>query len=102
MVYKFGGTSLGSPARMKQVAAIVLNNGGPVMVVLSAVSGTTNALVEIHAAAANADVEEAAQKLSALHAQYDKYVDELLSDTEQHADARAFVTDKFALLQTFQ
>lgn len=92
---------MGSPARMKQVAAIVLNNGGPVMVVLSAVSGTTNALVEIHAAAANADVEEAAQKLSALHAQYDKYVDELLSDTEQHADARAFVTDKFALLQTF-
>ena len=46
-VMKFGGTSVGSPARMKEVTKLVTKSGEPVFVVLSAMSGTTNSLVEI-------------------------------------------------------
>lgn len=44
---KFGGTSVGSPERIKSVASLITNSNEPVIVVLSAMSGTTNSLVEI-------------------------------------------------------
>ena len=44
---KFGGTSVGTPDRMKEVTKLVTKSGEPVFVVLSAMSGTTNSLVEI-------------------------------------------------------
>ena len=46
-VMKFGGTSVGSPERMKGVCQLVTKSGKPTFVVLSAMSGTTNSLVEI-------------------------------------------------------
>ena len=46
-VMKFGGTSVGSPERMKNVAKLITESGEPTFVVLSAMSGTTNSLVEI-------------------------------------------------------
>ncbi len=46
-VMKFGGTSVGSPARMKSVANLITSSGEDTFVVLSAMSGTTNSLVEI-------------------------------------------------------
>ena len=46
-VMKFGGTSVGTPQRMKEVTNLVTKSGNPVFVVLSAMSGTTNSLVEI-------------------------------------------------------
>ena len=46
-VMKFGGTSVGSPERMKSVAQLITRSGEPTFVVLSAMSGTTNSLVEI-------------------------------------------------------
>ena len=46
-VMKFGVTSVGSPARMKEVAKLITKSGEPTFVVLSAMSGTTNSLVEI-------------------------------------------------------
>lgn len=46
-VLKFGGTSVGSPQRMKEVCNLVLEDGQQKLVVLSAMSGTTNSLVEI-------------------------------------------------------
>ena len=45
-VLKFGGTSVGSAQRMKDVAKIICD-GEQKIVVLSAMSGTTNTLVEI-------------------------------------------------------
>jgi len=45
-VLKFGGTSVGSAARMKEVARLICD-GNQKIVVLSAMSGTTNSLVEI-------------------------------------------------------
>lgn len=46
-VMKFGGTSVGNAERMKQVASLITESGEPTFVVLSAMSGTTNSLVEI-------------------------------------------------------
>ena len=46
-VMKFGGTSVGKPQRMQEVAKLVTADDEPKIVVLSALSGTTNALVEI-------------------------------------------------------
>ena len=46
-VMKFGGTSVGKPERMHQVSQLITRDGEPTIVVLSALSGTTNALVEI-------------------------------------------------------
>ena len=46
-VLKFGGTSVGSPQRMKEVANLITSDGEQKIVVLSAMSGTTNSLVEI-------------------------------------------------------
>ena len=46
-VMKFGGTSVGSPSRMKEVTKLATTSGEPVFLVLSAMSGTTNSLVEI-------------------------------------------------------
>ena len=46
-VMKFGGTSVGTPERMKNVASLVTASGEPTFVVLSAMSGTTNTLIEI-------------------------------------------------------
>ena len=45
-VLKFGGTSVGTPQRMKEVSKLI-NDGDKKIVVLSAMSGTTNSLVEI-------------------------------------------------------
>ena len=45
-VLKFGGTSVGSARRIKEVAALVTPRGNNI-IVLSAMSGTTNTLVEI-------------------------------------------------------
>lgn len=46
-VMKFGGTSVGTPQRMKNVADLITKSGEPTFVVLSAMSGTTNSLIEI-------------------------------------------------------
>ena len=46
-VMKFGGTSVGKPYRMKEVAKLIIAGEEPKIVVLSALSGTTNSLVEI-------------------------------------------------------
>ena len=47
IVLKFGGTSVGKPERMKKIAELVMSTPGKKIVVLSALSGTTNALVSI-------------------------------------------------------
>ncbi|MCW3109453.1 MAG: aspartate kinase, partial [Segetibacter sp.] len=52
-VMKFGGTSVGKAERMHQVADLITRDDEPKIVVLSALSGTTNALVEISNGLAN-------------------------------------------------
>ncbi len=75
-VLKFGGTSVGSPERIRHVAGLVLA-GGKNIVVLSAMSGTTNTLVEIAEYLLKNNVPGAQETINALRQKYQKVVDEL-------------------------
>ncbi len=76
-VLKFGGTSVGSPERMKSVKDIITRDDDKKWVVLSAVSGTTNTLVEIAAHYAKGDHDTSQKITEELYAKYEKFVDEL-------------------------
>lgn len=73
---KFGGTSVGNPGRMKSIIPLI-TDGEKNIVVLSAMSGTTNNLVEISDLLYEGRPEEAAQKIEGLRTKYHKVVDEL-------------------------
>lgn len=80
LVLKFGGTSLGNPARMKQVAELILIGDEKKWVVLSAVSGTTNALYEIVSSIKNAESVKAGKQTDRLFNSYQEYIDQLLEN----------------------
>ncbi len=73
---KFGGTSVGNPVRMNSIIPLI-TDGEKNIVVLSAMSGTTNNLVEISDLLYEERTEEAAQKIELLRTKYHKVVDEL-------------------------
>ena len=75
---KFGGTSVGKPQRMHEVARLITSDAESKIVVLSAVSGTTNALVEIGNLLSQGQRDEARKKIDALEAQYKQFVTELV------------------------
>ena len=77
-VLKFGGTSVGSAQRMKEVAKLILD-GEQKIVVLSAMSGTTNSLVEISDYLYKRNPDGAIDAINALEAKYYPVVEELLS-----------------------
>lgn len=91
-VMKFGGTSVGKPQRMKEVANLITASAEPVIVVLSALSGTTNALVEISNLLENGNRMGAKEKITALSNHYKEFVEELL----QHRAAKEKATDILA------
>ena len=99
IVYKFGGTSVGSPERMHQVARIVSSSPEPTMVVLSAVSGTTNSLVEISEWFASGETDRAARVISALYPTYVSFVEKLFSSSSGIEKGLAIIDEEFALIK---
>lgn len=97
-VMKFGGTSVGKPERMKHIAALLQNQTEPALVVLSALSGTTNALVTIGDNIADGDRHTATQNINALHEHYKTFIRELLSDENAYKKAQAIVEEHFDFL----
>ena len=95
---KFGGTSVGKPHRMKEVAKLVTADVENKIVVLSALSGTTNALVEISNLLANNDRNGAGQKIQELEAYYRAFVFELVSDELILKKANAVLSEHFEFL----
>ena len=80
-VLKFGGTSVGSAQRMKEVAKLI-TDGERKIVVLSAMSGTTNTLVEISDYLYKKNPEGANEIINKLEAKYKQHVDELYATEE--------------------
>jgi aspartate kinase len=80
-ILKFGGTSVGSPERMMKLMDII-NPAEEQIVVLSAVSGTTNSLVEISGKLLKEDKQEALDLINALYEKYKLFVAELLPAPE--------------------
>ncbi len=97
-VMKFGGTSVGKPQRMKEVAQLITATEEPKIVVLSALSGTTNALVEISQLLAANDRTTAQEKINALEAHYQSFIAALLKDEEVLEKARKVLSEHFEFL----
>ena len=97
-IMKFGGTSVGKPERMHEVAALITKDAEAKIVVLSALSGTTNSLVEISNHLAAADRISAKASIDKLEAHYRKFVLELVKGENFQAKANAIVTEHFEFL----
>lgn len=95
---KFGGTSVGKPQRMMEVAQLITATDEPKIVVLSALSGTTNALVEISNLLSVNDRYGAQEKINVLEAHYQQFVAELLKDAAVLDKAKKVLSEHFEFL----
>ena len=100
-VMKFGGTSVGTPDRMKEVTNLVTKSGEPVFVVLSAMSGTTNSLVEISDYLYKKNPEGANEVINQLERKYMKHVDELYTQDDKKEQTREFLISEMNYLRSF-
>lgn len=99
-VLKFGGTSVGSAERIKEVAKLI-NDGDRKIVVLSAMSGTTNSLVEISDLLKQKQSKEASEKISTLKQKYITVVGELLNTESLQIEGLKLIDDKFKLIASY-
>lgn len=97
-VMKFGGTSVGTPQRMNQILDLISADNKPKVIVLSALSGTTNALVNISNAIADGYRNEAAKKIEELEKHYRNFVDTLVVTETGKQKANAIVSEHFEFL----
>ncbi len=95
---KFGGTSVGKPERMHEIAKLVTGDQEPKIIVLSALSGTTNALVEIGQSLAAADRDKASAQIQKLADHYQTFIRQLLQSDEFHQQAVATIKEHFEFL----
>lgn len=100
-VMKFGGTSVGSPERIKAVASMIMQEEENVFVVLSAMSGTTNSLVEISNYLYKKNPEGANEVINKLETKYVQHVDELYSTEEFKNKTALFLKKEFDYLRSF-
>lgn len=97
-IMKFGGTSVGKPERMHQVYELITKDAESKIVVLSALSGTTNALVDISNSLSAGNKSEAKQKIDTLEAHYHAFVLDLLKTEALIAKGNAIVKEHFEFL----
>lgn len=97
-ILKFGGTSVGSPERMKKLLDII-NPSEKQIVVLSAVSGTTNSLVEISSKLLKEDKQDALDLIAELRQKYNEFVVELLPAGDFREQGQEVVDYHFGFLE---
>ncbi len=100
-VLKFGGTSVGSSDRMRQVSDIITATTEPKIIVLSAVSGTTNKLVAIGDLLLSKKVEKASLAIESLLEEYQNFILQLLSNQKQINAAHKIVDYSFSLMKNY-
>ncbi len=100
-VMKFGGTSVGSAERMKSVANLVTESGQQRFLVLSAMSGTTNSLVEISNYLYKKNPEGANEVINRLEIKYMQTIEELYSSEEWKENTKNFLKSEFDYLRSF-
>lgn len=99
-VWKFGGTSVGKPERMQSIRHLITEDSTPKIVVLSALSGTTNALLAIgESLKANNDTD-ANLKIDTLKAHYDSFIGELYKTADGKAAGQKIVDNEFAFIRS--
>jgi aspartate kinase len=97
-IMKFGGTSVGKPERMLQVKDLITRDNQKKIVVLSALSGTTNALVGIGEALADANKGLAKERIDSLHAHYLQFYNDLLKKDSAREKAEKIIKEHFEFL----
>ncbi|MBO7120605.1 MAG: aspartate kinase [Bacteroidaceae bacterium] len=100
-VLKFGGTSVGSPQRMQEVSKLITNDGETKFVVLSAMSGTTNTLVEISDYLYKKNPEGANTIINLLEQTYAGHIEKLYNTDEAKQKTMRFLHDEFDYLRSF-
>lgn len=100
-VMKFGGTSVGSPERMKNVSQLVTIDNEPVFVVLSAMSGTTNSLIEISNYLYRKNPEGANDVINRLEEKYKQHINELYTTEEYKQKTLDFLNTELEYLRSF-
>ena len=100
-VMKFGGTSVGSPERMREVATLITQSGEPTFVVLSAMSGTTNTLIEISDYLYKKNPEGANEVINNLEQKYIGHIDELYAHDDVKSKTKDFMQGEFDYLRSF-
>ena len=99
-VWKFGGTSVGKPERMKSIRQLITEDGQPKIVVLSALSGSTNTLLSISESLNAGNPAEAKAKSNELRAHYDQFLTELYSTPAGLGQGQAIVAKEFAFIDS--
>ncbi|MEQ9592542.1 MAG: aspartate kinase [Cyclobacteriaceae bacterium] len=99
LVLKFGGTSVGTAERMSKVADLVTHTPGKKVVVLSALSGTTNALVQISELLVQGNNEAITSKIDTLEDHYFKFSESLFTDSAFIAIGKEIVRRYFGLIR---
>ncbi len=99
-VLKFGGTSVGSPENMRAVMRIITDNDQKI-VVLSAMSGTTNSLVEIADLLSKKNRESAGIQISRLEAGYRNVVNNLYNNQENKEKGLQIIKSSFDIIKSF-
>src|SRR5690606_3255745 len=99
LVLKFGGTSVGKPERMKKIANLVLSTPGKKIVVLSALSGTTNALVTIGEHLTAGQAAKAEEEISNLEKHYQNFVKDLYESEAFLAIGQEIISRYFILIR---
>lgn len=99
-VLKFGGTSVGNAQRIKNVAKLVKERGKNI-IVLSAMSGTTNTLVEISDYLYKKNLTGAKETINMLESKYHQTIDELFESDFYKDQAKRAVADRFEFIRSF-
>ena len=101
-IMKFGGTSVGKPERMHQVSQLITKDSEATIVVLSALTGTTNSLVGISDALAKLDKQGAVTIIDTLEKHYRSFILDLLKTEELRARANGIIDEHFEFLKITQ
>ena len=95
---KFGGTSVGKPERMLEISKLITNDDETKIVVLSALSGTTNSLTEISSCLSRGERHTAKQHIDALELHYQNFIIQLLKKEEAYNKAKVVISEHFEFL----
>ena len=99
-VWKFGGTSVGKPERMQSIRNLITEDSTRKIVVLSALSGTTNALLAIAESLRDNNDSDATTKIAALKIHYQGFIEALYNTAEGKAAGQKIITDEFGFIRS--
>jgi aspartate kinase len=99
-VWKFGGTSVGKPERMKSIRQLITEDGQPKVVVLSALSGTTNALLSITESVITNNIAEAEAKATFLKEHYHSFIHALFLTDKGLSAGQEIINREFDFINT--